>query len=46
QVTLADQVLDQRNKTCSFKSLNSWYPMEDTVDIFRCCNKAGCGIPG
>ncbi|XP_027718171.1 zona pellucida sperm-binding protein 3 [Vombatus ursinus] len=46
RVTAADQAPDQINKACSFnKSTSSWFPVEGSPDICRCCSTKDCGNP-
>ncbi|XP_051847841.1 zona pellucida sperm-binding protein 3 [Antechinus flavipes] len=46
RVTVADQAPDQINKACSFnKSTNSWFPVEGSPEICKCCNTKNCENP-
>ncbi|KAM4688884.1 zona pellucida sperm-binding protein 3-like [Discoglossus pictus] len=43
RAALATQNPDPMNKACSFsKSSNSWFPVEGTSDICRCCDTRNC----
>lgn len=45
KVALLDQDPDELNKACSYhKPSKSWYPVEGTRDICRCCHTEDCGF--